>query len=236
MGKRIYLTIRRQDQPESSSYWETFVLPFTSRLTVTGALRHIRDFPLNINGKLVPAVVWEDGCSGSECSCMFLVNGRPRQACETFLEGLDEPVRIEPLSKFAVLRDLVIDRGSLRQNQKDFQNWNTLERLFAGHLRNRISPEENESLVNLNSCLNCGACLEVCPQVNKHSEYAGPQVLAQSNFYNRTEIGRLQTEDRFKIARGKAGIAGCDNAQNCVRACPQDIPLTEALAQVASNC
>lgn len=235
MAKKIYITIRRQDSAEGKAYWETFVLPFKPRLTVTGVLRHIRDFPLNINDQVVPAVVWEDSCAGSVCSCFLLINGKPRQACQTLVNGLDEPVRIEPLSKFPVLRDLVVDRRSLRENQRRMRAWNTLEHLFVGDLRSKISLTENEKLLNLNSCLSCGACLEACPQIHKGSEYAGPAALAQVAFYNQTEVGRLQTEDRFKIVRGKAGIVGCDNAQNCIRVCPQGIPLTEALAQMARN-
>ena len=31
---------------------------------------------------------------------------------------------------------------------------------------------------------------------------------------------------------GEGGILDCANAQNCVRACPKDIPLTESIAEV----
>jgi succinate dehydrogenase / fumarate reductase iron-sulfur subunit len=31
---------------------------------------------------------------------------------------------------------------------------------------------------------------------------------------------------------GKTGIQGCDNTQNCVRVCPQEIPITTAIAKV----
>jgi succinate dehydrogenase / fumarate reductase iron-sulfur subunit len=31
------------------------------------------------------------------------------------------------------------------------------------------------------------------------------------------------------------GVAGCGNAQNCVRVCPKDIPLTDSIAAVGRD-
>jgi len=42
--------------------------------------------------------------------------------------------------------------------------------------------------------------------------------------------GAMHAAERLNALMLPGGIADCDNAQNCVKACPKGIPLTESLA------
>ena len=62
--------------------------------------------------------------------------------------------------------------------------------------------------------------------------FIGAAVIGQVRYFNRHEIGRQLKGERLDIMAGPGGIADCGNAQNCVKVCPKDIPLTEAIADI----
>ncbi len=43
----------------------------------------------------------------------MVINGRPRQSCSTLIDQLTEPVRLEPMKTFPVIRDLQVDRDRM---------------------------------------------------------------------------------------------------------------------------
>lgn len=236
MSQKIYFSILRLDHPELKSYWENFALPFRQGMTVTAALRHIRRFPVNINGKSVPAVVFQDDCVGAGCtSCLFVINGVPRLGCQTQVQELSQPVSVEPLAKFPVVRDLVVNKKRLREARGAMQSWNELEGILSGSFFERQSQSVSQNLLRLNSCTSCGACLEACPQVGKKSAYLGVQALSRVALFASTPVGQLQMPSRPDSLNGPLGLDGCDQSQNCVRACPQKIPLTESLATLSKK-
>ena len=44
--------------------------------------------------------------------------------------------------------------------------------------------------------------------------------------------GEMNQDERLEAASGAGGIQDCGNAQNCVRVCPKEIPLTDSIAAV----
>ncbi len=53
-------------------------------------------------------------------ACAMLINERPRLACSTFLHMLKgSTITLEPLSKFPLVRDLIVDRSNLFENLKN---------------------------------------------------------------------------------------------------------------------
>src|SRR6059058_4498279 len=66
------------------------------------------------------AVRWN--CKAAKCgSCSAEVNGRPRLTCKTRLDALplDQPITVQPMKSFPVLKDLVTDVSwNYRVNKK----------------------------------------------------------------------------------------------------------------------
>ena len=48
----------------------------------------------------------------------MLVNGKARMACSALIDNLEQPVKLEPFSKFPVVRDLATDRSVIFENLK----------------------------------------------------------------------------------------------------------------------
>ena len=42
----------------------------------------------------------------------------------------------------------------------------------------------------------------------------------------------MNKEERLAAIAGADGVTSCGNAQNCVKACPKEIPLTKGIAQM----
>ena len=58
----------------------------------------------------------------------------------------------------------------------------------------------------------------------------GAAVLAQVRLFNLHPTGAMQADERLEEMSKPGGITDCGNAQNCVRVCPKEIPLTESIA------
>ncbi len=110
--------ILRQQRPGETSYWERFRLKREPSLNITSVLQRIAAHPETASGDPVTPVAYEANCLEEVCgACTMLINGRTRQACSALVDKLlaDNPAEIElrPLSKFPVIRDLVVDRQRL---------------------------------------------------------------------------------------------------------------------------
>jgi succinate dehydrogenase / fumarate reductase, iron-sulfur subunit len=69
--------------------------------------------------------------------------------------------------------------------------------------------------------------------VNDRSDFMGPAVMSQVVLFNTHPTGSLNKAERLDAVMGPGGIQDCGKAQNCVKACPKDIPLTQSLVELA---
>jgi succinate dehydrogenase / fumarate reductase iron-sulfur subunit len=61
--------------------------------------------------------------------------------------------------------------------------------------------------------------------------FIGPAVISQAVLFNGHPTGKMSQEPRMEGLMGVGGITDCGNAQNCVKVCPKDIPLTRSIAR-----
>ena len=123
--------------------------------------------------------------------------------------------------------------AQLQENLKKVKAWIHLDGTYDIGPGPRTSDEEAQEGYVLSRCMSCGCCLEVCPQVNANSRFMGPAVMSQVVLFNSHPSGAMHAHERLDAVMGPGGIADCGKAQNCVRACPKDIPLTESLVRLA---
>src|SRR5437879_1398615 len=122
--KTVVLKIKRQPNPDSASYWEEFELPWKKQMNVISSLMDIAANPIPREGKLTTPITYDSNCLEEVCgSCAMLINGRARMACSALIDNLEQPVRLEPFSKFPVVRDLATDRSVLFENLKAVKAW-----------------------------------------------------------------------------------------------------------------
>lgn len=239
MAGVVRVQIKRQEGPGSPARYETFEVPYRDGMNVVSLLMEVRKQPRTIEGKDVPPPVWEAACLEEVCgSCTMRVNGTVRQACTALIadvgqrHGDDYAVVLEPMSKFPVVRDLVVDRSTMFENLVKVRGWVPID----GSFDRGMAPPQDDGVrrlrYELSRCMSCGCCLEACPQVNERSRFVGPAAIGQALLFNLHPVGQALAGERLDFLTGEEGITNCGNAQNCVKVCPKQVPLTRAIAEM----
>ena len=236
MAKTIALRIKRQLTPGTAPYWEEFAVPHRPNMNLIAVLLEIAANPVTREGRPTVPVTYEANCLEEVCgACAMLVNGKSRQACTALVDQLEQPIRLEPLSKFPVVRDLAVDRSRLFNDLKRVNAWIPIDGSYALGEGPRMSPREQEGAYPFSRCISCGNCLEVCPQYNDKTGFVGAAVIGQVRLFNSHPTGKMNAHERLSALTGPGGIHECGYAQNCVEACPKEIPLTAAISQVGRD-
>lgn len=230
----IHLKIRRQDDPHSPAYWQEFEIPWQEGHNVVSVLMALRKHPVTTSGETVDPVAWEHNCMEEVCgACSMIINGVPRQACSALIDQLEQPIVLEPLNKFPIVRDLMVDRSRMFKALRQVKAWIPLDGPYDTHERGlRISPQEWSQTYLYSRCMTCGCCVQACPQYGPELDFLGPAALAQVHLKNEHPTGRYNKSERLHAIMAEGGLSDCGNAQNCVRVCPKEIPLTTAIGHL----
>lgn len=250
--------IRRQAGPGQEPYWELHQVAHEPEMNVISVLQRIAAKAETIDGKKVTPVAWDCGCLEEVCgACTMLINGQVRQSCSALVDRLlaNEPdeIVLEPMNKFPVIRDLVVDRQRLFTALKRVKGWVPVDSYYAMGPGARQLPAQQEHNYPLSQCMSCGCCLDACPQfkkielVRKKDEtdeefeqrkkaaydeaFIGAHAISQAMLFNNNPTGKALAGDRLDALMHAGGIQTCGNAQNCVAVCPKEIPLTESIAE-----
>jgi len=231
--KTFIVRIKRQQRPDEVVHWEEYELRYRPHLNIITCLRDIAEKPFTRDGRESTPVSYDANCLEEVCgACAMLINGYPRQACSALVDHFEKPIRLEPLTKFPLVRDLVVDRTHMFDSLKRTKCWIPIDGTYALGEGPRVSPEVQEIAYPLSRCITCGNCLEICPKVNEHTQFVGAAVISQVRLFNMHPTGAMNKRERLEALMGPGGIQECANAQNCVHACPKGIPLTESIAEV----
>ena len=231
--KTIHLIITRQKDAKSAPYTEEFMVPYRSNMNIISALMEIQKNPVNTKGEKTTPVIWESVCLEEVCgACSMVINGKPRQACSSLIDQLDQPIRIAPLATFPVMRDLLIDRSWMFNALKKVKAWIPIDGSHDLGPGPRMPEKTRQWAYELSKCMTCGCCLEACPNVNDKSNFIGPAPLSQVRLFNAHPTGAMHKEERLMAIMGEGGLTSCGNSQNCVEVCPKGIPLTTSIADL----
>lgn len=115
----IQFIITRQDTADGKPYDEEFEIPYRPNMNVISALMEIRRNPVNKKGEKTTAINWDMNCLEEVCgACSMVINGKPRQSCTALIDQLDQPIRLQPMKTFPVVRDLQVDRSRMFNSLK----------------------------------------------------------------------------------------------------------------------
>jgi succinate dehydrogenase / fumarate reductase iron-sulfur subunit len=231
--KTIRFIVTRQESPQSPSYQEEFEVPYRPNMNVISALMEIQRNPVNAKGEKTTPVVWEMNCLEEVCgACSMVINGKPRQSCTALVDKLEQPIRLEPMSTFPVIRDLAADRNNMFENLKKVKAWIPIDGTYDLGPGPRMAETKRQWAYELSKCMTCGVCMEACPNVNDRSPFIGPFALSQVRLFNAHPTGEMNKAERLDTLLGEGGITACGNSQNCVQSCPKGIPLTTSIAEL----
>ena len=254
----INVRILRQDGPGQPSYWERHQVDYEENMNIISVLQRIAANARNVEGETVAPVAWDCGCLEEVCgSCTMVINGKVRQSCTALVDRLIEDhgndIELQPMSKFPVVRDLMVDRSRLFSGLKRVQAWIPVDSYHDMGPGPKQSRNSQEVSYPLSQCMSCGCCLEACPQYQKielyrrpgetdeqfeqrkeeayDSSFMGAAPISQAVLFNSHPTGKNMADERMEELTGTGGIQVCGNAQNCVAVCPKEIPLTTSIGK-----
>jgi succinate dehydrogenase / fumarate reductase iron-sulfur subunit len=168
-------------------------------------------------------------CKAGKCgSCSAEINGMPKLMCMTRLDTvpLDQPVTVEPMKAFPLIKDLVTD-----------VSWNYAVKKAIPKLKTRpadapdgtwrMQQQDIERVQEFRKCIECFLCQDVCHVLRNHhmhAEFMGPRFFVYSAAL---EMQPLDTDDRLEHLRKEGGIGLCNITKCCTNVCPEDIHITD---------
>jgi len=196
--------------------YESYDVPYVEGMRVLDALHYIHD---HYNGSL--AYRWE--CRAGQCgSCAMMINGKAGQACQTNISQDAQEITLAPLSIFPVVRDLVVDvEKSVNKVLKIRPYVHTASSMKRPHI---IYPHEIEDIKPLKECVECWACVSMCPVVQAAWDtYGGPVVM---NHLARLAYDKRNAFDHLSVAFLE-GLSACTQCGNCKEVCAKEIDIPE---------
>ena len=219
MADRIKLQVARyRPEQESEATFDQYEVPCPKEWVILDGLNHVKD---RIDGTL--AYRWS--CRMGVCgSCGMMVNGEPKLTCATFLtEYAPGPVRVEPLSNFPIIRDLIVDIGDFMGKLAKVKPWIVREEekpLSDGEYRQ--TPEQLADYKPYSMCINCMLCYSACPVYGLDPHFIGPAAVALAQRYNLDSRDEGAAE-RVAVLSEHDGIWGCTFVGECTRVCPKNV-------------
>jgi succinate dehydrogenase / fumarate reductase iron-sulfur subunit len=173
------------------------------------------------------AVRWN--CKAGKCgSCSAEVNGMPKLMCMTRLNSLDlsEPVQVEPMKTFPIIRDLTTDVSwnfDVKKRIRKFQP----RPADAPDGSWRIRQYDVDRVQEFRKCIECFLCQDVCHVLRDHGlhdKFIGPRFFT---YAAALEMHPLDRDTRTADLKDSQGIGYCNITKCCTKVCPEEIHITD---------
>lgn len=215
---------RYNPEVDEAPHFEVYDIDVEETDRVLDGLNEIR---WRLDGTFALRRSCEHGICGSDA---MRINGANRLACKTLIRDVGSHVRVEPLLGFPVVKDLVVDQKRFFKSYRS-----VLPYMINGEPpppRERLqSPKERARFDDTTKCILCGACTTACPSAWADESFLGPAAIVQAHrfIFDSRDRG---AEARLSQLNSRHGAWGCRTIFNCTKACPRDIEVTKAIAEV----
>ena len=222
---QVKLKIRRfNPETDKKRWWGHYQAEVEPTDRVLDALHYVK---WNVDGTLAFRRSCGHGVCGSDA---MLINGRNRLACKVLIKEVGSNITIEPLLGLPVIKDLVVDMEPFFEQYRAVKPYLVNDDPPPATERLQ-SIEERERFDDTTKCILCAACTTSCPSFWTRSDYLGPAAIVQAHrfiFDSRDQA----SEERLQILAQSNGVWRCRNIYNCTEACPREIQVTQAVAEV----
>lgn len=226
---QIQLKVYRY-QPEKSPdpYYDTFSVTVQPTDRVLDVLEYVR-------GDLDGSLAYRRSCAHGVCgSDAMRINGKNALACKVLIKDLDtDEITVEPILGLKVQRDLIVDMEPF------FEQYRAVMPYFINDepapQKERLQSQEERLLIeDTTKCILCAACTTSCPSYWADGRYIGPAAIVNAHrwIYDSRDRGALQ---RLKKLGAPEGVWRCRTVFNCTLACPREIKITKAIADVKNT-
>ena len=168
-------------------------------------------------------------CKAGKCgSCSAEINGKPRLMCMTRLNELplDQPVVVEPMKSFPLIRDLVTDVSWNFRVKKQIKKFNPRKPDNPDGTW-RMYQEDVDRVQEFRKCIECFLCQDVCHVLREHQlhdQFIGPRFFVH---VAALEMHPLDVENRVDELAKTKGIGYCNITKCCTAVCPESIKITD---------
>jgi succinate dehydrogenase iron-sulfur subunit len=189
----------------------------------------VLDAVLDVQAKQANDLAVRWNCKAGRCgSCSAEINGKPGLMCMTRLSDLplDQPVQVEPIRTFPVIKDLVTDVSWNYEAKKRVKPFKP-RKPDAPDGTWRMDQRDVDRAMEFRTCIECFLCQNVCHVLREHRKFegfVGPRILIHAAAL---EMHPLDVEDRREELRAAHGLGYCNITKCCTRVCPESITITD---------
>ncbi len=198
--------------------FQRYDVPFREDWVVLDALNYVKD---HLDGTL--SYRWS--CRMGVCgSCGMMVNGDPKLTCATFLKDYyPKPIRVEPLSHFPVLRDLIINMDDFMHKLGEVKAWMIpKEDKPVSEGEYLQTPAQLAYYKQFTLCINCMLCYAACPVYALEPNFIGPAAITLAQRYNMDSRDGASAQ-RNDIIGSNEGVWECTLVGECSQVCPKHV-------------
>jgi succinate dehydrogenase / fumarate reductase iron-sulfur subunit len=192
---------------------------FTDYATEVSDGMVVLDAVHRIQADQAPDLACRWNCKAGKCgSCSAEINGRPRLMCMSRLNTLDitQPVTVEPMRAFPLIKDLVTDVSWNFRAKKGIQRFQPKPPETDGTWR--MSQRDADRVQEFRKCIECFLCQDVCHVLR------GPRFFT---YAAALEMHPLDSADRLRDLKDQHGLGYCNITKCCTRVCPEHIHITD---------
>ncbi|HVN56434.1 MAG TPA: succinate dehydrogenase iron-sulfur subunit [Anaerolineaceae bacterium] len=194
----------------------------------------VLDILEQIRGYQDETLAFRRSCAHGVCgSDAMRINGRNALACKVLVKDLKTTaITIEPLLGLPVQRDLIVDMEPFFDQYRRVLPYLINDEPLPADGKERLqSPEDQARFEGSTRCILCAACTTACPPFWANQKYVGPAAIVQAHrfIFDSRDRGAAR---RLEILNDREGVWRCRTAFNCTEACPREIKITEAIAEV----
>ena len=207
--------------PGEEGRFDEFDVPVEEGMVVLDALHWIQ-------GHEAPDLAVRWNCKAAKCgSCSAEVDGRPSLTCKTRLSDfdLDEPITVEPMRAFPLIKDLVTDVSWNYEVNKTIQPFTPPDDVPQEDWR--WQQEDINRVQEYRKCIECFLCQDVCHVLRNHEtdkSFMGPRFLVRAAGL---EMHPIDQADRRDYLKDSGGIGYCNITKCCTEVCPEHIKITD---------
>ena len=225
---KITLRVFRFDpEKDKKPRYDTFTLAAEPTDRVLDLLEQVR-------AKHDPALAYRRSCAHGVCGSDALrINGRNYLACKVLVRDLGKDhITVEPLLGLPLIKDLIVDMEPFFAHYRSVLPYLVNDESLPADGRERLqTPAERDRFDDTTKCILCAACTTSCPSFWARRDYVGPAAIVNAHRFIFDSRDRA-TAPRLKILGQRSGVWLCRTAFNCTEACPRDIQITKAIAEI----
>ena len=199
----------------------------------TDPTERILDLLEYVRGDVDGSLAFRRSCAHGVCgSDAMRINGRNLLACKVLVKDLStSEITVEPLLGLRVIKDLIVDMGPFLEHYKSVMPYFINDDIPADGKEFLQSPEQRARFDDTTKCIMCAACTTSCPSFWSNTEYVGPAAIVNAHrfIFDSRDTG---AEKRLEVLNEQFGVWRCRTAFNCTEACPREIKITQAIAEV----